>query len=75
VVQCRDLDPAELLLAGIVRQAVRDACQEKNERVRYEAQNWLWTFAPIIAERANVPSMNSVMGKEAGMGNIIQPII
>ena len=38
---CRDLDPAELLLPDMVRQAIRDACQDKNARVCTDAQCYL----------------------------------
>jgi hypothetical protein len=52
--QCRDLDPAERLLAGIVRLAIRDAQQERDRRLKDEAREFLWTVAPGIAERAGV---------------------
>lgn len=50
-----DLTPEELLLAAIVRLAIRDAIQGKKEKLRDEALRWLWWFAPTIAERAGVP--------------------
>lgn len=49
------LDPEEMLLAAMVRQAIRDATQSKQEHVRYEAARWLWTVSPAVAERAGVP--------------------
>lgn len=54
---CRDLEPEELLLAQLVRVAIRDARQAKNVRVQEEARWWLWEHAPAIAARAGVTSM------------------
>jgi hypothetical protein len=48
-----ELQPEELLLAALVRRAIKDA-QGKQERVREEAAQWLWDHAPAIAERAGV---------------------
>jgi hypothetical protein len=36
----------ESLLAAAIRLAIKDACQEKNERLRAEALRWLWWVAP-----------------------------
>ena len=49
----RDLQPEELLLAQLVRRAIKDA-QGKNARLSEEARLWLWTHAPTIAQRAEV---------------------
>jgi hypothetical protein len=51
----RDLDPHERFLAGIVRLAVRDAQEGRNEILRQEALRWLWNVAPTVAERAQLP--------------------
>ncbi len=48
----RDLEPEKLLLAQLVRIAIRDAQQGKDERLSEEARQWLWTHAPTIAQRA-----------------------
>jgi hypothetical protein len=50
-----ELMPEELLLAALVRRAIKDA-QGKQERVREEAARWLWDHAPRIAERVEVPA-------------------
>ena len=49
-----DLQPEELLLAQLVRIAIRDARQAKDVRLSEEAAQWLWTHAPTIAQRAEV---------------------
>ena len=49
----RELDPAELLLVGLLRRALKDA-ECGNENLRTEATAWLWWFAPHIAQRAGV---------------------
>jgi hypothetical protein len=49
-----ELMPEELLLAALVRRAIKDA-QDGKERVREEARTWLWEHAPGIAERAELP--------------------
>lgn len=48
-----ELTPEEMLLAALLRRAIKDA-QGKQERVREEAARWLWEHAPTIAERAGV---------------------
>jgi hypothetical protein len=48
------LEPEELLLAALVRQAIRDAMQTENVWLRDEALQWLWWVAPGIAERAEM---------------------
>jgi hypothetical protein len=60
VSQCRDLDPAEMLLAGVVRLAIRDAQQTKNARLREDARRWLWWWSPAIAKRAELPRATTV---------------
>lgn len=64
-----ELTPEELLLAALLRRAIKDA-QGKQERVREEAARWLWTFAPTIAERAKLPTPNRFMKKDSGMVKI-----
>lgn len=51
-----ELTPEEMLLAALLRRAIKDAqaCSGTQERVREEASRWLWTVAPSIAERAGV---------------------
>jgi hypothetical protein len=48
-----ELYPEELLLAALMRRAIKDA-QGKQERVREEAARWLWEHAPVVAARAGV---------------------
>jgi hypothetical protein len=50
------LQPEELLLAQMVRVAIRDATQTRDERLRHEAAQWLWWVAPGIAQHAGVPA-------------------
>ena len=59
-VGCRDLDPAELLLVGIVKMAVRDANQDKDPRLKCEAMRWLWVTAPKVAQMAELPRVDMV---------------
>ena len=51
----RELDPAELLLAALVKRALQDA-RCNNERLATEAAGWLQWFAPAVAERAGMAS-------------------
>jgi hypothetical protein len=61
----RELDPAERLLAGIVRLAIRDAQQEKDRRLREEAATFLWDVAPGVAASARLPRLEKVgQGRE-----------
>ena len=46
------LEPEELLLAQLVRIAIRDAQQGKDVRLSEEARQWLWETVPTIAQRA-----------------------
>jgi hypothetical protein len=46
-----DLMQEERLFAALVRLAIKDAIQAKNEQLREEAIAFLWWFAPTIAER------------------------
>lgn len=64
-----DLTPEELLLAQLVRLAIRDARQARNERLRYEARRWLWSFAPNIAARAGLSAGDRFMNKDTEMVN------
>jgi len=41
-----NLLPEEALFAGMVRIALRDACQHRDQRLRVEALRFLWTCAP-----------------------------
>lgn len=53
-----ELTPEEALLAAALRRAIRDAKEASSECVRTEAAQWLWTVAPSIAHRANVPQLS-----------------
>lgn len=54
----QEIDEPELrLLAALVRCAIRDAKQRREERLRREASRWLWTHAPAMAKRAGVPTV------------------
>jgi hypothetical protein len=44
----QDLTPEERVLVALVRLAIRDAQQCKNERLREEATRWLWWVAPCL---------------------------
>jgi hypothetical protein len=54
-----ELMPEELLLAAMVRLAIRDATQCKNKRLQADALRWLWWVTPGIAERAFVDSTDA----------------
>jgi hypothetical protein len=49
----------EMLLAAIVRRAIRDAKEDRSDKVRYEAAAWLWDVAPVVAQRAGVDERNT----------------
>lgn len=49
------LDPAEQLLAAMVKQALADARQTHNPRLQREALQWLWQCCPIVAQTAQLP--------------------
>jgi len=57
-----DLAPEEILLARILKQAIKDAQQSSNERLREEALAFLWTVAPTIAQRAELPQIHASNG-------------
>lgn len=50
-----NLEPEELLLAALLRVAIKDALQHRNEHIRREAARWLWWVAPSVAARVGVP--------------------
>src|SRR4051794_29121220 len=53
--ECRPLEPEEMLFAALVRPAIKDACQRKNERLREEATAFLQAVAPMSANRLQLP--------------------
>jgi hypothetical protein len=38
----------------MLRYAIRDARQDKDQQLREDATRWLWWWAPAIAEKAGV---------------------
>lgn len=52
-----ELSPEEVLLAAIVRRAIKDAQQHKDARLRDEAAAFLWMVAPCVAERVDLPAV------------------
>jgi hypothetical protein len=54
-----ELQPEELLLAALVRRAIKDA-QAGNERVREDSLRWLWWVAPGIAQCVRLPRVVEV---------------
>ena len=54
----RDLCPDELLLIALIRRALKDA-QDSNPKLRDEATQWLWWFAPTVAQRAGAPQIHA----------------
>lgn len=55
----RDLDPVEMLLAAVVKRAIRDAQQGCNEGLREEALCWLWTVVPVVARMVELPAVGA----------------
>lgn len=51
------LEPAEQLLAKVLKQAIRDARQGHNAKLRREALEFLWACTPQIAQRAGLPRL------------------
>lgn len=49
------LEPEERLFAALVRQAIRDAQRSKSPQLRDDALHFLWTVAPLVAVRLNLP--------------------
>ncbi len=52
------MDPAEELLAAVLKRAIHDAKADRSDKVRYEAAAWLWDVAPVVAERAGVEQID-----------------
>lgn len=46
-----DFEPMYALIGGVLQQAVRDAVQMNNEKLRVEAWDFLEICAPLVAER------------------------
>lgn len=53
-----ELEPAERLLAAVIRTALKDARQDKNLHQRNEALRFLWSVAPIVAKRMGLPAVD-----------------
>lgn len=47
-------EPSERLLVGLIVQAIQDADQRRNAKLKAEATEFLWTCCPRIAERAGL---------------------
>jgi hypothetical protein len=47
-------------LAQLVKLTIRDACQDKDARLREEAARWLWWWSPAIARRAELPQVDTI---------------
>lgn len=50
------LDPAEILLAAIIHQAIHDASQSRDPRLKAEALAFLWEVAPVVAGKLKLPA-------------------
>lgn len=57
-----NLDPAEQLLAAIVKRALWDAQQTQNPKLQQEARQWLWQHCPTIASMAQLPAPEMLAG-------------
>lgn len=51
------MEPELLSLAAILRIAIRDALQDRNECLRDEARRWLWRVVPSVARMAEVSAV------------------